>query len=170
MARPQNKEQLAQAAVTEFDALKAILGTLSPEQLNAEFAFEDRDRNVRDVIMHLIEWHRMLLEWVQTNTTNPDANASFLPEPYNWKTYGLLNQKFRERHQGASLDQALAELDETHAQVLALINGFSDAELFTKKYFPWTGTTSLGSYCVSATSSHYVWAVKKLKQHMKASI
>lgn len=39
---------------------------------------------------------------------------------------------------------------------------FSNRELFTNKYFKWTGTTSLGSYCVSAISSHYDWPVKKI--------
>ena len=35
------------------------------------------------------------------------------------------------------------------------------------KYYAWTGTTSLGSYCVSATASHYDWALKKIKKHQK---
>ncbi|MDL2315205.1 ClbS/DfsB family four-helix bundle protein [Bacteroidales bacterium OttesenSCG-928-C19] len=35
------------------------------------------------------------------------------------------------------------------------IDSFTNDELFTKKYFPWTGTTNLGSYCISATSSRY---------------
>ena len=47
--------------------------------------------------------------------------------------------------------------------VVALIGKFTNEELFIKAYFPWTGTTSLGSYFVSATSSHYEWAIKKLR-------
>ncbi len=43
----------------------------------------------------------------------------------------------------------------------------------TKKVFPnasvykWTGGSTLGSYFVSAISSHYDWAMKKLKAHRK---
>ena len=44
---------------------------------------------------------------------------------------------------------------------------YSNEELFTKKYFNWTGTTDLGSYFVSTTSSHYDWAIKKIKSHCK---
>jgi hypothetical protein len=40
----------------------------------------------------------------------------------------------------------------------------SDEELFEKKRYQWTGTTSLGSYLVSATSSHYEWALKLIKR------
>ena len=47
------------------------------------------------------------------------------------------------------------------------IERFSNDELFSKKYFDWTGTTTLGSYCVSATSSHYDWAIKDIKKALK---
>lgn len=50
---------------------------------------------------------------------------------------------------------------------MGLAGGYSDEELFTKKYFRWTGTTDLGSYFVSTLSSHYEWALKKLKEHRK---
>ncbi|MVY67466.1 ClbS/DfsB family four-helix bundle protein, partial [Escherichia coli] len=34
-------------------------------------------------------------------------------------------------------------------------------------HFGWTGTTSLGSYFVSATSSHYEWAAKKTRAYAR---
>jgi hypothetical protein len=43
----------------------------------------------------------------------------------------------------------------------------SDEELFEKKHFSWTGTTSVGAYCISAGPSHYDWAMKKIKQYNK---
>ena len=58
-------------------------------------------------------------------------------------------------------------LDESHAKVFALIDRFTDEELFTKKHFAWTGTNDLGSYFVSTTASHYDWAIKKIKLHCK---
>ncbi len=51
-----------------------------------------------------------------------------------------------------------------------LIASLSEQELFPKKYFAWTGATSLGSYAVSATASHYSWAIKKIKKHQKSII
>lgn len=50
---------------------------------------------------------------------------------------------------------------------MALIETFSNDELFAKGAFDWTGTSTLGAYCVSATSSHYDWAMKKIKLHIK---
>ena len=58
-------------------------------------------------------------------------------------------------------------LKESHKAILEIIQTFSNGELFSKQIFDWTGTTTLGSYCVSATASHYDWATKKLKAHKK---
>ena len=52
---------------------------------------------------------------------------------------------------------------------MALIETFSNEQLFAKSVFDWTGTSTLGAYCVSATASHYDWAIKKIKVHIKTS-
>lgn len=46
---------------------------------------------------------------------------------------------------------------------MGLVRKHTDEELFTKKKQGWTGTTSLGAYLISATSSHYDWALKTIK-------
>jgi hypothetical protein len=50
-----------------------------------------------------------------------------------------------------------------HKDVMALIEKHNDDELLTKKKYHWTGTTSLGSYFISAASSHYDWGLKTIK-------
>jgi hypothetical protein len=50
---------------------------------------------------------------------------------------------------------------------MAVIESFSNEELFEAGVLPWMGTSVLGAYCVSATSSHYDWAMKKTKAHIK---
>lgn len=165
MARPTTKQELIVAANTGFEKLWKQIDSMPDNLQNAAFSFEDRDKNLRDVLIHLYEWHRLLLNWVCLNRKGNAVN--FLPEPYNWKTYPQMNVAFWEKHQQTLLPEAKKLLKKSHADVMELIDSFTDEELFTKKYFPWTGTTSLGSYCISATSSHYDWAKKKLKQHTK---
>ena len=165
MARPTTKDQLTQAAEENFKKLFALINSMTEAEQSQTFSFDDRDRNIRDVLVHLYEWHQLLLNWVQSNQSGNKAN--FLPDPYNWKTYPQMNIKFWEKHQTTSLETAVVLLEKSHYDVITLINTFSTEVLFTSKYFPWTGTTSLGSYCVSATSSHYDWAIKKIKKHKK---
>ena len=54
-----------------------------------------------------------------------------------------MNIGFWEKNQNVSLESAIKMLKESHLDVLKLIEKFSNDELFTKKYFSWTGTTTL---------------------------
>ena len=69
------------------------------------------------------------------------------------------------RNECRFLEEATRLLEQSHREVLELIEVFSNDELFTKGIYKWTGGTSLGSYFVSSASSHYDWAMKKLKAH-----
>ena len=165
MPRPTTKADLIQAANEQFAKLWTLIGEMSDEEKSADIVPNERDKNVRDVLIHLYEWHCLLLNWIRSNTNrNP---APFLPVPYNWKTYPQMNVVFWEKHQNTSYTDAETMLKKTHKEVLALIETFSNEALFSKGTFDWTGTTTLGSYCVSATSSHYDWAIKDIKKALK---
>ena len=165
MPRPTTKADLIQAANDQFAKLWTLIDEMSDEEKSADIVPNERDKNVRDVLVHLYEWHCLLLNWIQTNTNGKPA--PFLPAPYNWKTYPQMNVAFWEKHQNTSYTDAETMLKKTHKEVLALIETFSNEALFSKGTFDWTGTTTLGSYCVSATSSHYDWAIKDIKKALK---
>ena len=175
MGRPTNRQDLLTAAQTQYDKLKRMIDTMTPEERNAQIAFGaeyvakeahwSRDRNLRDVLVHLYEWHMLLLRWIDANMRG--ENQPFLPAPYNWNSYAQMNVGFWEKHQSTPLAQALTMLDESHANAMEQIQMRTDEELFTRAHFSWTGSTTLGAYCVSATSSHYDWAMKKLRAHLK---
>lgn len=166
MARPTNKHDLIAAAKRQFENLWSLMDAMPDEKRTGTFSFEDRDKNLRDVVIHLYEWHQLFLNWVRANRAGKPI--SFLPEPYNWKTYPEMNVAFWKQHQSTPGEKAEALLKTSHAEMMAAIESFTDEELFTKKYFSWTGTTNLGSYAISSTSSHYDWAIKKLKRHAKS--
>lgn len=178
MARPTTKQELLRAASIQYEKLKELIGTMTKEEQIETFIFDadsagkeahwKRDKNIRDIFIHLYEWHQLLLNWVTSNQEGD--RVTFLPKPYTWKTYGDMNIEFWKKHQDKSYETATNMLQCSHKKILDLIETFSDEELFTKKYFPWTGTTNLGSYCISATSSHYDWAIKKIKKQKKALV
>ncbi len=179
MPRPRNKEDLLTAAKENFAKLMDFIDSMSEKEMNTPFDFSSdtgkkeahwsRDKNVRDVLIHLYEWQKLMIKFIENNAGKTDSKTAiaFLPSEYSWKTYGAMNVMFWERSQSISLEEAKKLLDQTHAEVLALIEKYSNEELFTKKHFCWTGGTDLGSYFVSSTSSHYDWAIKKLKAHRK---
>ena len=176
MARPRNKEDLLRAAQENFEKLTDMVDSMTEKELATPFDFAEdekkkeahwkRDKNVRDVLIHLYEWHQLMIHFTDENMAGRET--AFLPKPYTWKTYGAMNQFFYEKHQNTPLDDAKAMLAESHQEVMKRIEGFTNEELFLEKVFPAVGGTVLGSFFVSTTSSHYEWAMKKLKAHKKS--
>lgn len=175
MGRAATKADLLTSAAENYEKMNTLIMGLTGEELSTPFDFSDdekkkeahwkRDINLRDVLIHLYEWHRLLLKWIRANQ-NGD-NKPFIPKPYTWKTYGLMNMEFWKKHQDTSLEDAKKMLENSHREVLELADSFSNEELFSKGVFSWAGTNAIGSYFVSVTASHYDWAIKKLKAHKK---
>lgn len=78
-----------------------------------------------------------------------------------------MNLSFWKKHQATSLQQAQKQLDQSHNEVMALAEPFTNEQLFARNVYTWVGGSTLDSYFVSCTASHYDWAVKKLKAHIK---
>ena len=176
MPRAITKVDLIKSANEQFSKMWKLIDSMSQQEQIATFNFDGeslgkeahwaRDKNIRDILVHLYEWHQLLLFWIENNI-NGKEEKPFLPAPYNWKTYGNMNIGFWEKHQNTPCDKSKGMVKSSHKEVMSLIEKFTDVELFEKKHFKWTGTSSLGQYCISATASHYDWAIKKLKIHIK---
>lgn len=174
MARPTTKNDLIAASNNQYTALLSLLAAIPEKERLRPFSFDitkekqahwRRDKTIRDVLIHVYEWHQLVLNWVNRNLAG--TAQPFFPTGYNWRNYGELNQVFFEQHQKTSLAEACELLQTTHDQVMRLIETFTDEELFSKQVYPWVGGTTLGSYFVSCTASHYDWAIKKIKKHQK---
>ena len=85
MSRPTTKQDLIAAANTNYDKLLNLISTMTETELNTPFHFEldekkkeahwKRDQNLKDVLIHLYEWHQLLLNWYA-------ANQSGDPKPF----------------------------------------------------------------------------------------
>ncbi len=166
MPRPRNKTELLTASTERYVQLNALIDALKRSELYADFPFEHRDRNIRDVLSHLHEWHLMMISWYESGMAGgkPEMPA----KGYTWKTTPELNEVIRAKYQRASLKNIRRRFNDSHAALLKVISGHTDDELFTKRLYSWTGTTSLGSYFTSALSSHYDWATKLLRRFIRS--
>ena len=175
MPRPTSKSDLLTLSQQNFEKLMQFADSMSDRERETPFDFSGdkskteahwgRDKNLRDVYIHLYEWHRLLINWVGSNMNG--GSITFLPAPYNWKNYGDMNRAFWQAHQETETDSARKMLEATHREVMALAEKLSEEELYTRGYFDWTGNNALASYFISNTSSHYDWALRKLKAHRR---
>jgi len=166
MPRPTTKSDLFEAANDQFEKLWKLIDSMSEEVQNAAFSFEDRDQNLRDLLVHLYEWHQMVKRWHREGTL--EGGMPEVPgRGYTWKTLPGLNMEIWKDYQGTKLNEAKKMLRESHAMVLSLAEPHSNDQLFAKNVYKWTKSSTLGAYFVSCTSSHYDWAMKKIKRHIK---
>jgi hypothetical protein len=166
MARPKTKAELQAQSQNNYQKLMAYIEGLAEEVQQGEFPPQYMNRHISDVLAHLHHWHLMFLQWYEVGMQGKKPE---MPAPgYSWKTTPELNRKIWEQYQHTSLQKARELLEGSTQQVHALIDKHSDEELFTKKQYQWTGSTSLGAYLISATSSHYDWALKLIKKYVKS--
>jgi hypothetical protein len=164
MPRPTNKKELLELAEINFNKLLEFIEEL-PDELKAKIykndELNDRDKTIADVICHLHEWHLMMENWYKVGMSG--KKPAIPAEGYTFQTLPKLNHKIWEKYKGTELKKAVTIFKKSYKDVIALIGKHNDEELFTKKKYEWTGTTSLGSYFISATSSHYDWGLKTVK-------
>ena len=78
-----------------------------------------------------------------------------------------MNVRIWRRHQDTPLCEAKTLLAQTHEKVMQLTAYFSDEELFARGHFDFTGKPNLAAYVTGSTSSHYDWAIKKIRKHKR---
>jgi hypothetical protein len=167
MPRPKTKEELLYLSEENFTKLFALIDAFDESQKQAIYLFDnDRDKNIRDIVMHLHHWHLMMQEWYEVGMRGdkPEMPA----KGYTWKTTKALNQHIWQISQEKDFDEAVKLLKASFLKVRERIKSHTNEELFSKKRYKWTGTTSMGSYFVSATSSHYDWAMKLIRKYKKS--
>ncbi len=163
MPRPTTKKQLLSAMQTEHDALEKILADLTEEQISA--VSRATKWSVKDVIAHLTEWEQMVMGWYAAGRK---GHTPAVPsEKYNWAQLPALNQEILKKHHDRSVRDVLRSYRASFTKIQKLVGGIPEAELFTPGRYGWTGSTTLGSYFVSCTSSHYAWARKEIRKCFK---
>ncbi|MDR0497501.1 MAG: ClbS/DfsB family four-helix bundle protein [Treponema sp.] len=164
MPRPVNKKGLLELTEINFNKLLGFIdelpvGIKTKTYKNDEL--NDRDKTVSDVICHLHEWHLMMANWYKIGMSG--KKPAIPAEDVTWQTLPVLNRRIWEKYKGTDLKKAITMFKKSHKDILALIDKHSNDELFAKKKYHWTGTTSLGAYFISSTSSHYDWGLKTIK-------
>ncbi len=163
MGRPQTKSELVCAASEEFDRLWATAATIREEDDARPGVCEVW--SLKDVLAHLDAWHEMFLEW---EAAGARGEKPTMPAPgFSWAETPALNEVIYQRHKADEWDDVVKHLRYSHARVLERVEAYNEDDLFTKKLYAWTGSTSVASYAISATSSHYSWATKLIRKAAK---
>lgn len=81
MGRPTSKVDLLRAATAGYEEMNKFIASMTEKELATPFAFDEkkkeahwkRDKNLRDVLVHLYEWHQLLIGWIAANRTERNS-------------------------------------------------------------------------------------------------
>ncbi|MEZ4849145.1 MAG: ClbS/DfsB family four-helix bundle protein [Bacteroidia bacterium] len=165
MGRPTSKDGLLTVSQANYKKLNQLIDSLPAEEQIREFPPGTLNRNIRDVLGHLHHWHLMFLNWYEKGMKGEKPE---MPAPgYTWKMTPQLNEWIWGQYRETDLSDVKKQLNQSYSKIQQIIKNHSDEELFEKKRYKWTGSTSLAAYLISATSSHYDWAFKLIKKVKK---
>ncbi|MDR6721713.1 hypothetical protein J2W91_000161 [Paenibacillus amylolyticus] len=166
MSETSEKEQLLVNSDNHFRTLLHIVESVPRGKRSRSIETEERDKNFRDVLMHLYEWHAMLERWYREGM---DGDVPSMPAPgFKWSTIKQLNMQIWENYQDVTLNHAIKKLKLSHQRVMTIIHSHTNEEIMTKKHYKWVKTSNLYSYFAANTSNHYVWAIQKCERIAKA--
>ncbi|MDR0387683.1 MAG: ClbS/DfsB family four-helix bundle protein [Treponema sp.] len=161
MSRPVNKEELIAFAEHGFNELLDFINEL-PENIKSKTyknnELNDRDKTIADVICHLHEWHLMRENWYKEGMSGKKPALS-----YSLRTLPIINHAIWEKYKGTELRDAITMFKKSHKAIMVLIEKHNDEELFSKKKYEFTGSTTLGAYFYFNTADHYRWALKTIQ-------
>lgn len=165
MPKPTTKKELLLLSQERFKELFSLIDSYPETILEKDFPEGTLNRNIKDVFAHIHHWHLLFLDWyaVGMKGEKPDMPS----KGYTWKTVPDLNIEIWKHYQNVSLAEIKPQLVDSFKKVQAIIHVHTNTDLFTKKKYKWTGSTSLGAYLISNTSSHYDWAIKRIKKSVK---
>jgi hypothetical protein len=163
MGRPTNRDELLAAAEHEYAQLMDAVDEVPKDLRSTPGACAEW--SVKDLLAHLSAWHLMLLDWEHVGAAGrkPEMPA----KGFTWRQTPELNDTIYHRYVDDSWEDVLDNLRRSHADVIEMIEGYDDEDLFTKQRYAWTGSTSVGAYATSATSSHYAWATKHVRRFVR---
>ncbi len=163
MPHPKTKADLLAQARAERAALLDCLAALSPDEMNRRGPY---GWAAKDFVAHLAEWERLLFGWYESGLRGekPELPA----KGYTWRTMDDLNAAIFERFEAEPAVTLLADWQATSGRLIELTESLPEAELFEKKRFDWTGSTSMAVYVDECGPNHYRWARAEIEKGLSA--
>ncbi len=163
MSRPKSKEDLLNTIPLERQKLISVLENLQDEQMTQPGVCENW--SVKDILAHLYAWEQMVLSWYRAGVRGEIVKTP--AEDLKWSETPILNQRIYEQYRDIPLSEMQKKFAESYAEIVSVIETIPEEALITPKFYAWTNTTTLLSYFVSATSSHYHWAYDEIRTWIK---
>ena len=157
--RAQTKKELLESIQTPRELLNKKFSKLTPRQM--VWPGSMGDWSVKDILAHLVDWEQRFIGWYKAGL---GGEVPATPAPgVTWRELPKLNQEGFEQHQDETLETVLEQYERSYLEILEIVKGMKEKEIFEAKYYEWTGNSSLLPWIAANTSSHYNWARRNIR-------
>ena len=164
MSRIQSKQQLIDEILFEQEKLDTLLSEIPDAQKTKPNVVDGM--SVKDILAHRTEWGRMFVRWYT------DAKKGKQPDvptkKHKWNQLKELNAEIYKDNKSVPLVKIEKDFKAMEKKLLNLIQEMKEKELLDKRFYDFTGTSTLAIYACSATASHYRSARRYIQKWWKA--
>lgn len=157
--RAKNKQELLESIQHARELLENKFSKLTPRQTVWPGSMDDW--SAKDILAHLVDWEQRFIGWYKAGLRGevPETPAPGM----TWRELPKLNHEGFEQHKDETLDNVLEQFERSYLEVLGIVKGMTEEEIFEPKYYDWTGDSSLLPWIAANTSSHYNWARRNIR-------
>lgn len=157
--KAKTKQELLESIRTTHAQLEKKFSQLTPKQMIWPGSMNNW--SVKDILAHLVDWEQRFIGWYEEGLKGktPETPAPGL----TWRDLPKLNQAGYVLHKNESLEDVLAQFENSYQEILALVESMTEREIFDAGVYEWTGKSSLLSWIAANTSSHYNWARRNIR-------
>jgi hypothetical protein len=121
--------------------------------------------SIKDVLAHLMDWEQRFIGWYQAGLRGetPETPAPGL----TWREMDLLNQRIYEQYRDVALEEIQAKYAASYGEILALLQGLPEEELFTPGRYAWLNGARLADWAAANTCNHYYWAKTQIRKSLR---
>ncbi len=157
--RAKTKKELFESIRTTRELLEKKFSKLMPKQMVWPGSMDDW--SVKDILAHVVDWEQRFIEWYKAGQKGEIPET---PAPgFTWRELPKLNQEGFEQHKNDTLEDVLERYEKSYLEILELVKGMKEQEIFETRYYEWTGNSSLLTWIAANTSSHYNWARRNIR-------
>lgn len=164
MTKHATKAALLEDIRVQRKRLEQNLSGLSTEEMTRPGAIGAW--SVKDVLAHLLDWEQRFIGWYKAGLRGetPETPAPGL----SWRDLGVLNQHIYEQYRDAPLEEVRGKSAASYKEILALLEGIPEEELFARGRYDWLQGGRLADWAAANTCNHYYWAKMQIRKSMRS--
>lgn len=157
------KAELLERIQTEHEKLEQTLATIGKKEMTQPGVVGEW--SVKDVLAHLMDWERRLLEWYRAGLRGETPQ---LPAPgMTWANLAELNERIYQKYRRRSLTAIMEKYQQSYQQTLKTVQVLPESDMLPGR-FAWTKKQTLAVYVAGCTCDHYKWADNLIRKWAKA--